>query len=146
MIDTLVLLAAAAILPLLLLLFAFVGCEAREAGEVPEAWVTIGPDSFGNIERVDVRVRFDGEEHPHQNSFDGPIDQGDEMRFTGSGINAMEDGKVKSVKIICECELIPKIPVLDHIARTEPGDSIELRRFVLSGEESGFNLDAHADL
>ena len=146
MMDTFVLLTAAAILPLLLLLFAFVGCEAHESGKNPEAYLTIGPGSFGNIERVDIKVRFNGEEHPHQNSFVSPIDQTDDWRLICPNIDAEDNGEVKSVEVICECELVPKIPVLESLISTATGDSIQLRRFELFGEEFGFKLEVHADL
>jgi hypothetical protein len=140
MTDTFVLLAAAAILPLLLLLFAFVGCETHSADENPQAWVEIGPGSFGNIERVDIKVRFDNEEHPHHNHFSSPT-EGEALRFECSHINAKENGEVKSVKIILTCELVPKIPQFDTLVKTEDGDSIYMKRFVLSGEEFAFSLE-----
>jgi hypothetical protein len=147
MIDTLVLLAAAAILPLLLLLFAFVGCEAHPAGEVPSAWVTIGPGSFGNIDRVDATLVFDDgqKEVGKQLSF-STLTKGTTARTLAWGMDAKANGQVKSVKITCSCELVPKLPTLDTLVRTEVGDSIEMPRFELSGEEFGFTLQARAEL
>jgi hypothetical protein len=151
MTETLVLFAAAAILPLLLLLFAFVGCEAREAGETPEAGFMIGPGSFGNIERVDATFVFDDGQQKvtKQLSFGSlttPITQGMNTRTVAWGMDAKANGEVKSVKIICSCELVPKLPTLDTLVRTAVGDSIEMSRFELSGEEFAFTLQAIAEL
>jgi hypothetical protein len=127
-------LAAAALLPPLLLLFAFVGCTLNREGLAEGAWVVIGPGSFAAIDKVDTIIVFsDGTASVTKGPFifSSPITEGQTVQTAAHGETTVS-------AVACTCALTPIDPAAETITRTKGGP---IRVFRLSGEEHDFALE-----